>query len=105
MGKISWQNSAKSIKNLIRGLAPKPGAYTFLKGKLIKIYRVRLNKETGILGKPGEIININKKHGTIEVATGSGSLEILELQPAGKRKMLTEEFLRGYQVNVGETFD
>jgi methionyl-tRNA formyltransferase len=105
LGHIDWSQSARSIHNLVRGLSPYPGAYTYVHGKLIKIFRTRVVADSEVAEIPGEIISIELRKGLIEVATGSGRLLILELQPEGKRRMTSEEYLRGHGLKVGEKFE
>ena len=90
-GKIDWTKSAEEIYNLVRGLSPVPCAYFFNSNKKIKVYRTKIiEKENSIPGK----IDQSKKNLFIEC--GKGELEILELQLEGRKRMSTEEFLRGY---------
>ncbi len=96
-GLIDWKRKAGEIKNLVRGLQPWPSAYTFLKGKLLKVFRARLGD--GSRGEPGEVVSLR---GGIEVACGEGSLVITELQLEGRRRMSAEEFLRGHPLRVGD---
>ena len=95
-GLIHWQEAAGRILNLIRALDPWPSAYTFYRGKLLKIWRARVGWGKG---RAGEVIGLE---GGIEVACGEGSLIIGELQLEGKRRMGAEEFLRGHPLRVGE---
>src|SRR3972149_3497866 len=95
-GKIDWQKSAEEIRNLIRGALPWPSAYTNLEGKLLKIYKARL-AEGG--GKPGEVMKSDS--GILRVATGKGTIDILELQIEGGKKLETQVFLRGRRIEKG----
>lgn len=96
LGKIDFTKSAVEIERLIRGLNPWPSAYTQLNGKTLKIWDADvLYKEDGV---PGKIVNITKNQ--IWVATGSGILAINELQIEGKKRMYTEDFLRGYNKDI-----
>jgi methionyl-tRNA formyltransferase len=99
---IDWQRPAARIKNLIRGLSPSPGAFTFLHGKILKILRARLAAVSELRGKPGEVIRVDLKTGQIVVASGVGDLEIIELQLEGKRSMSAKEFLLGHALKAGE---
>ncbi|MDZ7261580.1 MAG: formyltransferase family protein, partial [candidate division KSB1 bacterium] len=102
---IDWNKDAISIFNLVRGVSPSPGAFTFFNGRLMKIHRVKVEKTFGKRRRePGQIVKIDLKRGEIQVATGQGSISILELQPEGKRQMTAEEFLRGHRLQVGEQF-
>ena len=89
---IDFTNSAVSIHNLVRGLAPHPGAFFIHEGKQYKVYKTRLVEERLA---PGEFRTT--KH-QIFVGTGNGALEILEIQPEGKKRVTADEFLRGYRL-------
>lgn len=101
-GAIDWSQSATKIKNQVRALQPWPRTFTFWQrgtgepGRL-NIDRVRIADEQG--GPPGTVLAVGER---LVVATGGGALEILELQPAGKRCMAAAEFLRGNPVKVGD---
>lgn len=96
IGLIDWSNPSKKIKDMVRGLEPWPCAYTFYKGKTLKVWKAFYKEGKG---EPGEVIGLREG---IEVACGEGVLVIKELQLEGKRKMTAEEFLRGYKLNIGE---
>ena len=98
--RIDWLQSAEKIHNLVRGMSPSPSAFTQHNGKTIKIFRTRIAENHSTM-TAGSILEANSK---LIVAADQGSLEILELQLEGKRKMKTNEFLRGYQMKVGEKF-
>jgi methionyl-tRNA formyltransferase len=95
-GNIDWKKPAEEIRNLIRGALPWPGAYTKLEGKLLKIYRARATKDSG---RPGEVIRSNSE--ILRVATGTGALDILEIQIEGGKRLQTEAFLRGRRIKEG----
>ena len=97
---IDWTKSTASVRNKVRALSPAPGAYTSLAGRRLKIYRCELSlaeEET-----PGEVISLNKTLFT--VGCGFSSVVIQELQPEGKRRMTSGEFLAGTQLRVGDRF-
>ncbi len=113
MGSIDWKNDAKSIERQIRGLSPWPGSYARLSGKTVKVWRARVipdgsaigggtGIEDGAKGNPGCILRAGR--GGIAVQTGSGALEILELQLEGKKRMPAEAFLNGFPVREGDFF-
>jgi methionyl-tRNA formyltransferase len=87
---IDWKKSAIEIHNLIRGLSPYPGAFFHFNDKLIKIYSSKISLEKL---NPSEIKQTKTE---LYVGCGKDSLQILELQQEGKRRMHTEEFLRGF---------
>jgi methionyl-tRNA formyltransferase len=95
-GKIDWSKSAEEVRNLIRGALPWPGAYTTLDGKLLKLYKARVSDG---VGNPGEVIKSDS--GILRVATGNDSLDILELQIEGGKRLKAEEFLRGRRIRDG----
>lgn len=97
---INWEKSNTEIHNFIRGLSPYPCARTyFVKDKLrlsIKIYES--HAENGPQGySPGYIISDGKNF--IKVITGKGVINIVSLQLEGKKRMETEEFLRGFSIS------
>lgn len=99
--KIDWTKSAREIHNFIRGLSPKPGAFTYYQGIQLKLYRSKIvDENTG--NTPGMIRQVDKK---LIVETGSGLLEILELQQEGKNKLTAEEFLRGCRLKLKDKFE
>ena len=101
MGAINWENSAKEIEQLIRGLNPWPSAYTKLQGKTLKIWKAEVLFEHSH-DAPGQVVQVTKD--SIVVQTGQGRLKILELQLEGKKRMDAASFLRGYALKEGESF-
>lgn len=94
--KIDWSKPAKQGYDLIRALNPYPGAFTHLNGKLFKIYEAKWSDK--ITDAAGSIDTDNKTY--LKINCGEGSLEIVQCQPEGKRKMNIEEFLRGTVVDT-----
>lgn len=92
--RINWNKSASEIHNLIRGLSPWPGAFTLFQDKVFKIYRSRAIEEMH-QATPGTHEIRNRRH--LFFAAGNGWVEVLELQPEGKKRMSAAEFLRGYR--------
>lgn len=97
--KINFEETALRIHNKVRGLAPYPGAYAMVKDSEdnvseIKIFKTRLPENIIIeKGNPGTLVI---KKDRLFVITGDSPLEIMELQPAGKRRMTADAYLRGY---------
>ena len=98
MGEIDWNKSAKEIERLIRGLNPWPSAFTRLGEKNVKIWRAAVLEEK-TEHAAGDVIQIGKNR--FGICTGNGILEILELQPEGKKRMAADAFLRGYPLQDG----
>lgn len=111
-GLLDWGKSAQEVCNLIRGVCGWPGAFTYYRGKILKIYESQgLSPEKAISFyegtvpkniSSGQVINISKDG--ILVACGSGALLINELQIEGKRVMLAQEFISGHKICVGDIF-
>ena len=92
--RIDWNESVDRVHNLIRGLSPFPGAFTMLNNKVLKIYRSE--KQPGAQGhKPGD--TVTDRRSFISFACSDGLIRIIELQLEGKKRMMADEFLRGYR--------
>lgn len=96
---INWRQPARKIYNHVRGLHPWPVASTTWKGTPLKIWWVEWSDADNDQ-PPGTVIAAGREG--IEVAAGQGTVRITELQPAGKRPMKAEEFLRGRRMSIGE---
>ncbi len=104
--RIDWCRPSLEIYNLVRGLHPRPGAYTTCKGRRLKVWSAnRPDKSTGESpGRtPGTVLAVRES--SMTVATGDGSLDLLELQPAGKKPMDAGSFCCGYRVEPGDHLD
>lgn len=88
---INWNDGLKKIHNHIRGLSPYPTAWSNFDDKTIKFFACTKTNKTALL--PGTIETYD---GRMFVSCSDGVLEILELQLAGKKRMKTSDFLRGY---------
>ncbi len=93
---INWNNDSSKIINLIKGLCPVPGAYTYLNGKKLKVFKARVAMEFIGQTKPGNI-STDAKH-YLRLGTADGEVELIEVQLEGKKKMGIEEFLRGQRM-------
>jgi methionyl-tRNA formyltransferase len=98
---IDWSWSAENIHNLVRGLALGPSAMTTFQGQFYKIHKTRVAKSSSI-STPGTVTSVKADHFT--VACGSGSVEIWQIQPESKKRLSSEEFLRGFSLTLGGTF-
>ncbi|KQS40573.1 methionyl-tRNA formyltransferase [Pedobacter sp. Leaf194] len=93
--KIDWNNSAKQVHNLIRGLSPYPTAFTILNDKVLKIFKAEIeDKEPGIAA--GGFLTDGKTF--LKFATKDGFIKLLDIQYEGKKRMLIEDFLRGMRL-------
>lgn len=102
---IDWQKSVFEIHNLVRGLNPWPGAYTTANDntQILKILRTKVVSREKAGFQPGLITEITDK-GFI-VSAGMGQLEVLEVQPANKKKMTAIEYARGYRLCPGQRLE
>ncbi len=120
MAKIDWKNkTANDIKNLVRGLNPIMGAYTFLDGKKIKFWKVQTLTENELLEKFQELeeykYHLNKMQaGTVLfsddkkglfIKANDGILQVLEIQGENSKRMAVGDFLRGNPVEAGKIFE
>ncbi|MDB5202487.1 MAG: methionyl-tRNA formyltransferase [Ferruginibacter sp.] len=93
-GKIDFAKPAAEVHNLIRGLSPFPGAYTQLEGKTLKVFGSEI-AETNLAEGAGKYFTDHKN--ILQFGCGQGSINILELQLEGKKRMPVTDFLRGYR--------
>ncbi len=101
--RIQWNQNTDSIHNFVRGLSPYPAAWTVHDDKQIKIFHSKISDFRFQISefKAGVIRIVENK---IIVNTPNGSIEILELQQEGKKRMSAEEFLRGYRFSEKTKF-
>ncbi len=101
MGMLDFNQSAAELDRVIRGMNPWPSAYTFYKGKQLKIWRAGLtNCDTDGTQPVGTICKVEKD--SFDVICREGTLRIFELQLEGKKRMSTHDFLLGVKVIPGE---
>ncbi len=100
--RINWKESAVKVSDKIKGLSYSPGAYTHFRGKRLKIIRARTREENLGDSFPGEVVEVG---GAIVVTCGIGSVEIIQLQPSGKKMMDSRAFVNGYHIKVGERME
>ena len=101
--KIDFTKSAKILDCAIRGVTPIPGAFAYLKGKMLKIYKAT---PTEGKGKVGEVISLDPKGvGSFTVACGEGALKISGVIPEGKGRMSAGDFIRGRKIEIGDILE
>lgn len=100
-GRLDWALSAEELHNRVRGFTPWPGTFCTLPDgeHPLKVHETRLIEEVG--GGPGQLMKVEDR---LVVATGQGRLELLTVQPPGKRKMSAGDFLAGHKLAMGEHF-
>lgn len=97
ISEIDWNKTANDVHNKVRGLSPWPSAQSKLFGKRIKILETRVSDK---FGEAGRVISVNP----LTIACGEGSVEILRLQPEGKRAMSSADYLMGHPLEIGTVF-
>jgi len=111
-GRIDWRHTAAEIERATRALAPWPGAFTTFAGAPLRVWRatvlsapaLAISAEPGGASRiapppPGTVLELDRDG--IVVATGEGALRLLEVQPAGKRRMPAADFARGARLAPG----
>lgn len=99
---LIWSRTARELFFQVRGLRPWPVAFTNWRDQVLKIWSADYY-DARKAGAPGEIIELSDD--AVSVATGSGVLQLYEVQPSGKKRMSVADFQRGYDIRVGETFE
>lgn len=92
---IDFNKSAFEVHNKVRGLNPWPVAVTEIAGKTVKVYSTSV---TDLSGDPGTILSLKP----FVVACGDKSVELIEIQPQGKKRMTAQAFLAGHKLNIGD---
>ena len=100
-GLIDWNLTATQVFNRIRGFGPWPGAYTGFRGKKLQIWRAKPHGSFDSGASPGQVL-IGKDALRV-VCGGATTLQLLEVQLEGRRRMSAAEFLRGAQAQPGES--
>jgi methionyl-tRNA formyltransferase len=98
--RVEMAGDPVSLVNRIRGLSPVPGAYlTLADGQRLRLLKAEVREGSG---PPGTILAVEQA--PVVVATGGGAIGLLEVQPAGKRRMAAAEFARGRRLRVGAAY-
>ncbi|MCL2341658.1 MAG: methionyl-tRNA formyltransferase [Firmicutes bacterium] len=119
ISKIDWTNkTAMEIKNLVRGLNPTMGTYSYLNGRKLKFWKIDVLAQKDFIEKyqefieydyklsdvePGTIIYVDKKAG-LYIKAKDGIIKVLEVQAENAKKMSIQDFLRGNKMQVGDVF-
>ena len=98
IARIDWSKDAGSIARLIRGLDPRPGAWTQLDDVELKLYSARVAVGQGA---PGELLTADGRLLIAAGIGGGGAVEVFEVQPAGRARMPIDDWLRGARLTPG----
>ena len=101
LGNLDFTRPAVELERLMRGLDPAPAAYTFIDGKMLKLFGADVVDEDKVYGEQecGKITDISKD--SFDITTGAGRLRVREVQLEGKKRMDAGSFLRGYKLVDG----
>ncbi|MEW5852018.1 MAG: methionyl-tRNA formyltransferase [Myxococcota bacterium] len=102
MGRILWSGDAAREARRVRAMTPWPGTWTLFRGETLKIHRAQVVTVEGEPGVPGTVIAMGPDF--LDVACAQDALRLLEVQPPGKRRMGTGDFMRGARLRVGDSF-
>ena len=104
MSYINWNEPAEKIHNLIRGLNPIMGAYSFYNGKKIKIWKAKVVEEKDLEGlqnaKPGTIVYVDKN--TLIIKAKHQAISVIEIQAENSKRMQIKDFLNGNKFAVND---
>jgi methionyl-tRNA formyltransferase len=100
---IDWSRSALDVSNLVRGLAPRPGAQTRVRGKVLKILAASVAQAGAGQGAPGEIMR--SERGEVRVATGAGTVQVQRAQLEGRKPLDARDLVNGRIVVPGDHFE
>ena len=95
-GHINWKQDGKKIIQIIKALSEKPGTYSFIDEKKIKIHKASNFEKSEFHNEPGELCLGHKDE--LYVSTLGGRITINELQLEGKKRMKAKDFIRGYKI-------
>jgi methionyl-tRNA formyltransferase len=102
MRRLNWKLPAEEVCGWIRGLDPRPGAYTHLKGQRLKLFGARLSTSEVCSAAPGAVLGLQPDG--LEIASGRGSIIVKELQLAGHKRLPVADFQRGHPI-IGEILE
>jgi methionyl-tRNA formyltransferase len=101
-GRIDFSRPAAEIYNRLRGFQPWPGAYTSFRGKQLLVCKAQV-VESAVLQSPGSLLVEDNR--LLAGCAGDTVVELLEVQPEGKKRMAARDFINGYRPQSGEKLD
>lgn len=96
---VNWKEEAAKVSARIRGLDPKPGAFTFWQGNELKVFASTVIDTNREVGSPGQVIGLREE--CLVIRTGRGTVGVRELQYPGKNRLPAKDFLRGFVIPEG----
>jgi methionyl-tRNA formyltransferase len=104
-GYVRWEEPAGTVHNRVRAVSPRPGAYTVVNGRRVKIWRTTILDEL-TSEAPGTVIRMEKKPAGIALAAGDGKMVLLlEAQPESGKRMPAADWARGARIAPGMRFE
>ena len=100
-GRIDWAQTATAVHNHVRGMSPWPGAFTTSRARLVKVHSTRVVDGEGPAAAPGQVIVADKSR--VLVACGRGIVELVKVQPEGRRVVLASEVVHGPRSRRGRS--
>jgi len=100
---LDWRSDADAVDRSVRAFDPAPGAVTAIGGEALKVWRVEPSSSSAGGAAAGSVLGAGRDG--IVVACGKGLVRIVELQPAGRRRMSAADFLAGHPLARGARFD
>lgn len=102
--RVRWEDTAERTRNRIRAFSPRPGVFTEINGRRIKLWQVvtRPEGDEGTANEIGVVLAITKQG--VEVTTGGGILQLVEVQQENSRRMSASDWARGARIVPGARF-
>ena len=101
--RITWDKPADLIARTIRAFRPAPGVVARIRDTEIKLWRARVVASNAASHPPGTVLSVSPE--AVRVACGQGALDLLELQRPGGKRLGVADFLRGFPLAAGESFE
>ena len=102
---INWQATATEVRNHIHGLSPFPGAWFRYKDERVKVLSAQIAMDSVAMDKVGTAGQVLGNESGLTIACGTGALNLLKLQRAGKTPMDVKTFLRGFPIEQGDNLN
>jgi methionyl-tRNA formyltransferase len=99
-GLIRWEAPARDIAHFVAGLSSVPGAFTYLDGKVLKVFAAEAEDAGPVCEAPGTIVGTGPKG--LQVAAGGGTVYLKDVQLESRKRMPIAEFLRGFRFVPGK---
>jgi methionyl-tRNA formyltransferase len=100
--RVDWSRGARQVARHVRAYDPRPGAFATLDGQEVKLFGARLAPRPES-SSPGDVIAAGGDG--LVVSCGEGAVRVVQVQPAGKKRISAQEWARGRGVSVGQRFE